>query len=182
MFSALCHDFGKPLTTEFLRGRWRSPAHDIKGVVPTEKFLHRMTDDRILIEQVTTLVKEHLRPVQLFKERERINSGTIRRLALRVSIPELVLLSRADYFGRTLAENERTHFEAGDWLLDEAERMNVRDEMPRPLLLGRHLLALGMKPGPEIGLILKQAFESQLNGDFQKEDAAISWAKSYLSN
>ena len=182
MFSALCHDFGKPLTTEFLNGRWRSPSHDIKGIVPTEKFLRRMTNDRILIEQVITLVKEHLRPIQLFKERERINSGTIRRLALRVSIPELVLLARADYLGRTLSEGERTHFEAGDWLLDEAERMNVLDEAPRPLLLGRHLLALGMRPGPEIGLILKQAFESQLNGDFQKEDTAISWARSYLSN
>ena len=165
-----------------MRGRWRSPAHDIKGVIPTEQFLRRMTDDRILIKQVTTLVKEHLRPVQLFKERERINSGTIRRLSLRVSIPELVLLARADYFGRTLSEDERINFEAGDWLLDEAERMDVLDEAPRPLLMGRHLLALGMTPGTEIGLILKQAFESQLNGDFQKEDDAIAWAKSYLSN
>ncbi|MDG2065942.1 MAG: HD domain-containing protein, partial [SAR324 cluster bacterium] len=182
MFGALCHDFGKPLTTEFLRGRWRSPAHDIKGVVPTEQFLRRMTDDRILIEEVTTLVKEHLRPVQLFKERDRINTGTIRRLALRVRIPELVLLARADYFGSTLSENKRTHFEAGDWLLDEAERMDVRNKAPRPLLLGRHLLALGVNPGPEMGLILKQAFESQLNGDFQKEEDAIAWAKSYLSN
>ena len=182
MFSALCHDFGKPLTTEFLRGRWRSPAHDIKGVVPTERFLRRITDDRILIENVTTFVKEHLRPLQLFKERDRINSGTIRRLALRVSIPELVLLARADYFGRKLSEDKRTHFEAGEWLLDEAKHMNVHDEAPRPLLLGRHLIELGMTPGVEIGLVLKQAFESQLNGDFQKEDTAISWAKSYLSN
>lgn len=66
--------------------------------------------------------------------------------------------------------------------MDEAERMDVLDEAPRPLLMGRHLLALGMTPGTEIGLILKQAFESQLNGDFQKEDDAIAWAKSYLSN
>ena len=182
MFSALCHDFGKPLTTEFSCGRWRSPGHDIKGVLPTEQFLSRMTDDRTLIEQVTTLVKEHLRPLQLFKERERINSGIIRRLALKVSIPDLVLLARADYFGRILSDDERTHFEAGDWLLDEADRINVLGEAPRPLLLGRHLLALGMKPGVEIGLVLKQAFERQLNGDFQKEEAAISWAKSYLSN
>ena len=60
--------------------------------------------------------------------------------------------------------------------------MDVRNKAPRPLLLGRHLLALGVTPGPEMGLILKQAFESQLNGDFQKEEDAIAWAKSYLSN
>ena len=96
MYGALCHDFGKPLTTEFIRGRWRSPSHDIKGIVPTEHFLRRMTADRNLIEQVKNLVKEHLRPVQLFKERKQVNPGTIRRIALRVSIPELVLLARAD--------------------------------------------------------------------------------------
>ena len=180
MFGALCHDFGKPLTTKFLRGRWRSLAHDVEGVVPTERFLRRMTDDRTLIEQVKTLVKEHLRPIQLFNERLRINSGTIRRLALRVNIPELVLLARADYFGRTLSHHKNTRFEAGDWLLAEAERMEVLDEAPRPLLQGRHLLALGMSPGPEMGVILRQAFELQLNGDFQKENDAISWAKSNI--
>jgi len=182
MYGALCHDFGKPLTTEFIRGRWRSPCHDIKGVLPTEHFLRRITDDQNLIEQVKNLVKEHLRPVQLFKERKRINPGTIRRLALRVRIPELVLLARADYFGRILSEDERTNFEAGDWLLNEAKKMNVRDKAPVPLLLGRHLLTLGIEPGPKMGLILKLAFESQLNGDFQKEEDAIDWAKSYLSN
>ena len=182
MYGALCHDFGKPLTTEFIRGRWRSPSHDIKGIVPTEHFLRRMTGDRNLIEQVKNLVKEHLRPVQLFKERKQVNPGTIRRLALRVSIPELVLLARADYFGRILSEDKRKTFEAGDWLLNEAENMNVIDKAPVPLLLGRHLLTLGITPGPIMGHILKQAFESQLNGDFQKEDDAIDWAKSYLSN
>jgi tRNA nucleotidyltransferase (CCA-adding enzyme) len=180
MFGALCHDFGKPLTTEFLQGRWRSPAHDVEGVAPTEQFLRRLTDDRVLIEQVTILVKEHLRPIQLFKERERINSGTIRRLALRVRIPELVLLAKADYLGRTLTDEERKSFDAGDWLLAEAERMNVRDEAPRPLLMGRHLLAMGMSPGPEMGEVLNEAFEKQLNGDLQTEDDAITWVKSNL--
>ena len=180
MFGALCHDFGKPLTTEFLQGRWRSPAHDVEGIAPTEQFLRRLTADRVLIEQVTILVKEHLRPIQLFKERERINSGTIRRLALRVRIPELVLLAKADYLGRTLTDEERKSFDAGDWLLTEAERMNVRDEAPRPLLMGRHLLAMGMSPGPEMGEVLNEAFEKQLNGDLQTEDDAITWVKSNL--
>ena len=142
--------------------------------------MRRLTDDRNLIEQVTTLVKEHLRPVQLFKERERINSRAIRRLALRVRIPELVLLAKADYMGQALSKEERANFEAGEWLLAEAERMEVRDEAPRPLLMGRHLLAMGMSPGPEMGEFLSQAFEKQLNGDLQTEDDAISWAKSNL--
>lgn len=181
MFSALCHDFGKPLTTKFLRGRWRSPAHDSEGVIPTEIFLRRLTDDKNLIEKVKTLVKEHLRPIQLYNTRKQINSGTIRRLSLRVRIPELVLLAKADFFGSTLIQKNKPRFAAGDWLLIEAEKMGVNEEGPRPLLLGRHLLALGMSPGPEMGVILKKAFEKQLNGDLEKEDDAISWAKSNLA-
>ena len=182
MFGALCHDFGKPLTTKYLRKRWRSPAHDVCGVAPTEKFLNRLTNDRVLIEQVKILVKEHLRPIQLFKERDRINLGTIRRLALRVRIPELVLLAKADYLGRTLTVEERKKFDAGDWLLAEVKRMNVRDEAPRPLLMGRHLLAMGMSPGPKMGKVLHQAFEKQLNGELQTKGDAITWVKSNLSN
>ncbi len=178
MFGALCHDFGKPLTTKFLRGRWRSPSHDKDGITPTLNFLKRLTDDRDLIKQVTILVKEHLRPIQLFNERDQINSGTIRRLSLRVQIPDLILLAKADYLGRNLTAKEKACFEAGDWLLAEAERMNIKDEGPRPLLMGKHLLKLGMSPGPAMGKILKLAFEKQLNGDFQTNEQAILWAKS----
>ncbi len=178
MFGALCHDFGKPSTTKFLRGRWRSPSHDKYGIDPTLKFMQKLTDDRNLIKRVTSMVKEHLRPIQLFNERERINSGTIRRLALRVSISDLILLAKADYFGRNLTQREGACFQAGEWLLKEAKKMNVKDEGPRPLLMGKHLLKLGLSPGPEMGKILKLAFEKQLNGDLETNEQALSWAKS----
>ena len=181
MFAALCHDFGKPITTKFIRGRWRSPSHDSEGLTPTEKFMSRLTNDRALIEKVKSLVKEHLRPVQLYKSRNQINSGTIKRLALRVSIPDLVLLARADYFGRTFSPKNKQLFKAGEWLLIEAKKMNVHKNAPQPILLGRHLLELGMLPGPKMGIILRNAFEKQLNGDLEKEEDAIAWAKSNLN-
>ncbi len=39
MLGAICHDFGKPPTTKFFDGRWRSHAHDEAGVEPTISFL-----------------------------------------------------------------------------------------------------------------------------------------------
>jgi len=44
--------------------------------------------------------------------------------------------------------------------------------------LGRHILQLGLKPGPQIGEILKEAFEAQLEGQLQTEEEALVWAKS----
>ena len=98
MFGALCHDFGKPETTIWKDGHWRSPAHDVLGMKPTEKFLRRLTDEAYLIEKVTVLVREHLRPSMLYNDREKVTPGAIRRLALRVSIQELLLVAEADHF------------------------------------------------------------------------------------
>jgi len=34
--------FGKPPTTEFIEGRWRSRGHKEAGVAPTQGFLDRL--------------------------------------------------------------------------------------------------------------------------------------------
>ena len=96
---------------------------------------------------------------------------------MRVNISNLVLLAKADYFGRSISKIGKSSFDAGNWLLLEAEKMAVHEDGPKPLLLGRHLLAIGMKPGPKMGILLKKAFEKQLKGDLEKEEDAISWAK-----
>ena len=41
MLAALAHDFGKPATTEFIEGRWRSRGHEEAGIEPTQSFLDR---------------------------------------------------------------------------------------------------------------------------------------------
>jgi hypothetical protein len=49
-------------------------------------------------------------------------------------------------------------------------------------LLGRHLLALGVPPGPEVGRILKLVYERQLDGDVSSVDEGIEAAKRLLEN
>ena len=182
MFGALCHDFGKPETTIWKDGHWRSPAHDVLGMQPTEKFLRRLTDEASLIEKVTVLVREHLRPSMLYNDREKVTPGAIRRLALRVSIPELLLVAEADHFGRTTDDALRREFPAKQWLLDQASKLDVRDEKPKPFLKGRHLLQLGMRPGPLMGKVLKEAFGLQLDGAILSLEEAKAWASQRLGS
>ena len=182
MFGALCHDFGKPETTIWKDGHWRSPAHDVLGMQPTEKFLRRLTDEASLIERVKILVREHLRPSMLYNDREKVTPGAIRRLALRVSIPELLLVAEADHFGRTTEDALRREFPAKQWLLDQASKLDVRDEKPKPFLKGRHLLQLGMRPGPQMGKVLEEAFALQLDGAIVDLDGAKAWANQRLSS
>ena len=51
-----------------------------------------------------------------------------------------------------------------DWFLERARTLGVEHRPPGPILLGRHLLELGVKPGPRMGEILKAVYEQQLDG------------------
>ncbi len=175
----LCHDFGKPATT--LReegGRVSAKNHDSIGVDFTRRFLGRMTGEEPLIEQVVPLVACHLAPVQLFAA----NAGeaAIRRLARRVGrIDRLVRVSRADQRGRPPLVVDR--FEAGEWLLERARALRVDSGSPIPLLMGRHLIELGLAPGPEFGQLLEACFERQLDGEFDTLDRGIDCARALIA-
>ena len=180
MLAALCHDLGRGPTTAYIQTRWRSHAQHESGFIRTESFLKRITEESKLIRNIQLLVKEHLRPQQLYNDRERIRSSDILRLALRVSITDLVRLAHAGYQGKMRISGKPNNFPAGEWLLDQAHRLSVQDKPPKPFLKGRHLIEMGIKPGPEIGKLLKQAFDVQINGEIQSLNEAMKWVESKL--
>ena len=67
-----------------------------------------------------------------------------------------------------------------DWFLDRARTLGVEHRPPAPILLGRHVLALGVKPGPRVGEILKAVYEQQMDGRVINLDQAIAAAKRLL--
>jgi tRNA nucleotidyltransferase (CCA-adding enzyme) len=67
-----------------------------------------------------------------------------------------------------------------EWFLERARQLGVEHRPPPPLLLGRHLLALGLSPGRRVGEILKAVYERQLDGEVQDLDAAIRAAAELL--
>jgi tRNA nucleotidyltransferase (CCA-adding enzyme) len=42
--------------------------------------------------------------------------------------------------------------------------------------MGRHLLEMGLQPGPRVGEILKQVYERQLDGEITTVEEAIAAA------
>jgi tRNA nucleotidyltransferase (CCA-adding enzyme) len=180
MLGALCHDFGKPAATVFSEGKWRSPGHDVRGEAPTRAFLDRLTRETALVEEVVAFVREHLKPALLYKARADVKPSAIRRLALRVDIEKLVRVARADHFGRTTPDALAREFPAGEWLLEQSRLLNVLAEKPKPFLTGKFLISLGMKPGPEMGKLIAESFELQLEGELPDAEAAQAWARARL--
>ena len=46
--------------------------------------------------------------------------------------------------------------------------------------MGRHILALGVPPGPRVGEILKQIYERQLDGEIQTIDDGLQLARTIV--
>lgn len=178
VLGALCHDLGKPATTAVEDGRIRSRDHESQGEEPTRALLLRAGAPHDLIDDVVALVREHLKPYHLW--REQASDAAVRRLALRVPLPRLVRVARADHLGRTTDDALARDDPAGEWLLAKARELAVAAAAPRPLLQGRHLLSRGLKAGPAMGAVLKAAFEAQLDGRFADEAGALAWLDEHL--
>lgn len=173
----LCHDFGKPATTTTDYGRITSRGHEPEGEAPTRRFLERLTNQEELISEVIPLVLYHLRPSALFDANA--SDSAVRRLARQVKrIDRLVRVARADHAGRPPKPFDG--FPAGAWLLERARSLEVEDQAPTPLVLGRHLLELGIKPGPDMGRLLDDCYEAQLDGLFTTLDEGLVFARTQL--
>jgi tRNA nucleotidyltransferase (CCA-adding enzyme) len=181
MVGAICHDIAKPLTTAVIDGRWRSPGHEEAGFEPATRVLDRLNlhslDGYDVRRSVLGLVTQHLKPSAFHKEAARIGDGAFRRLAAKVDLELLARFAKADCHGRKGAFD----CSAMDWFLDRARLLGVEHAAPAPLLLGRHLLALGLSPGPEIGRVLKRVYERQLDGDVTTVDEAIALARTIVT-
>jgi tRNA nucleotidyltransferase (CCA-adding enzyme) len=180
VLAALCHDLGKPATTAVEDGRIRSRDHESQGEAPTRSLCARLGIARADEDVVVALVKDHLKPFMLWRDRHNLGDAAIRRLATRVSVPLLVHVATADCFGRTTPDALRREDPAGPWLLERARALAVADHAPTPLLQGRDLQQQGLTPGKHFGALLKEAFEAQLDGSFVDHPGAVLWLKARL--
>src|SRR6266404_187148 len=187
MLAALAHDFGKPATTEFIDGRLRSRGHEEAGVKPTLSFLDKLNihtlDGYDVRAQVLALVRDHLKPGEYFKKRAEVGDGAFRRLARKCELDLLYRVAKADSLGRNADWVPRAQWygsEAQEWFIQRAKELEVEQQPPAPILLGRHLLDMGLPPGPTVGEITKAVYEMQLDGRVRTLDEAKEAAKNLI--
>lgn len=181
--AVLCHDFGKPLCSEIgADGKIHSYGHDVLGEKPVKNFLERITREKSLTEAVIPLVKRHMAVLDLW--RNRAGDGAIRRLSAQVGrIDRLVRVDAADRGGRFYGENEEEkNSPQGEWILEKANELKIKDSAPKPILMGRHLREMGYEPSAKFGEVLKAAYEAQLDGEFFDESSALEFFKINLES
>jgi tRNA nucleotidyltransferase (CCA-adding enzyme) len=121
-------------------------------------------------------VANHLKP-GMFHKAQNVGDGAFRRLAQKVDLELLARLARADCRGRSGTFD----CSAMDWFLERARALGVEHQPPPPLLLGRHVLELGLNPGPQVGELLRQVYEKQLDGEINTVAEAVEAATRILN-
>ena len=180
MLGAVCHDLGKPPTTAFIDGRIRSMEHEQAGVTPAATLLDRLNIHTLagfdVRAQVLGIVAHHLKPLAFFKSATPVGDGAFRRLAQKVDLELLARVAESDCRGRT------GDFDCSGirWFLERARELGVEHEAPAPILKGRHLMELGVEPGPAMGAILRQVFERQLDGRVTSIEEGIAAAREIM--
>ena len=174
--AVLTHDLGKANTTTTAerlgRSRIISPGHEHESTHLAESFLGRMLTPHAIVERVLPLVSQHMAHFHEASDR------AVRRLARRLvpeTVESLCVVMTADAFGRP--PRPCVTPESVTQLRSVAQRLKIADAAPRPLLQGRHLLALGLDPGPEVGRWTQAAFEAQLDGHFHTLEEAHAWLR-----
>ena len=200
LFAILCHDLGKAITTTLeyedgtikkwqeinknisketytltLHSKIRSIGHEYAGIEPTKKLMYRFTDEHDFIESILPLVEHHLKPSQFY--RNGAKAATIRRLATKVNIEELVVVAKADFLGRTTEESLIGVYHAGEWLLEKSRALNVVNKPLDCLLQGRDLIALGLEPSAQFKEILDAVYGEQIEGRIVHKDEAVVFVK-----
>jgi tRNA nucleotidyltransferase (CCA-adding enzyme) len=181
MLGAVCHDLGKPETTTVIDGRIRSMEHDQAGLAPTRTLLDRLNVHTIngfdVRAQVEGIVAHHLKPLAFFKSSTPVGDGAFRRLAQKVDLELLARIAESDCRGRT------GDFDCSGiiWFLERARALGVEHQAPDPIVKGRHLIELGIEPGPRMGEILRAVYEQQLDGKVRTLQEGLTVASALLN-
>ena len=158
MLSALCHDFGKSITTEVIKGRIHAYEHETKGLGSVKEFVRRLTNENALLKYVSNMVELHMRP-NMMVHNNSSEKAFMRMFDSAVAPEDLLLLSKADYLGSIGPEG-----------YDEMEKVlqkklsDYYHLMKKPSVQGADLIASGVKPGPEFKEALEYAHKLHLAG------------------
>jgi len=189
MLGALAHDFGKPPTTQYFDGRWRSHSHDEAGIEPTLTFLDTLgiytLNGYDVRNQIVQLVRYHLKPGEYYKSKSPVGDGAFRRLARKVEPDLLYRVAKADSLGRNpdwLPPEKRFGSEAQEWFIEKVRKLQIETEAPQPILMGRHLIELGLQPSPQFKRIIESVYGLQLDGKINSVEEALIEARILMDN
>jgi tRNA nucleotidyltransferase (CCA-adding enzyme) len=135
------------------------------------KFLERITNETHLLKNVPLLLGAYSGlPLGIVND-----APQLRRLAVKLGGLKLLCLLVKVTPRKFYAEAGDAEFPEKLW--QAAANLDLIEAAPQPFLMGKMLMDLGFKPGKQMGEIIKQSFELQLDGKITSAEEAIEWVR-----
>lgn len=137
------------------------------------KFLERITNETHLLKIVPPLLKAY----QELDTAIVNDAPALRRLAVKLGglklLGLLVKCTPREFYAGSTADGECF----ADKFWNASNGLDLIENAPQPYLMGKMLMDMGVKPGKQMGEIIKKSFELQLDGKIKNAEEAIAWAK-----
>lgn len=176
------HDIAKPFTVKIENGKTKFYGHDKEGAKIASKWSYENRLSRKETKILVDLVKKHMYPHLLGKEKEITRRAIFRYLRKTGDIWfSLFLLDYADFRATPPGRNPK-------YLRDLLEKIvefyeESKRERPKPLITGYDLIDLGLTPGPIFKKILQDVEEKRAEKIINTKEEAIEYVKNnYLNN
>ena len=169
VLAVLLHDIAKPATQtrDEDTGRIRFNGHDRLGAEMTDAILRRLKFPNHIIEPTVESVANHMS----FKDLPKMRTAKLKRFMAREGFADELALHRVDCLGSNgLLDNY-------DYVLAKQEEFAVAPLIPERLITGRDLMPLGITSGPEMGRILTEVQNLQLEGKLTTREEALAWVQ-----
>jgi poly(A) polymerase len=168
-WTVLLHDIAKPVTAEkdLKTGAIHFYGHEKTGADMARAILNRLRFPKKHIDEIVACVLHHMQ----FKDVKQMRKSTLRRLLLRETFSLELELHKLDCLG------SHGDLKLYDFLIQQAEELKKKPAIRPPLLTGKDLIALGMKPGKELGALLHEIREKQLQDELKTPRQAKAWVK-----
>lgn len=168
VLSVLFHDIGKPRTSEIdATGRIRFSGHDRLGAEMTVQLMNRLRFSRAEIDATAEAVASHM----VFKDVKQMRVSRLKRFMARIHFDDEMELHRVDC---TSSHGMLDNYE---FLKTRAREFASAPLIPPPLLTGRDLIAIGMRPGPQFSEILEAVQSRQLEGELADAEQALAFVQ-----
>lgn len=166
LYAALCHDLGKVTTTTEVKGVIKSIGHEKESKKLARSMMKRITHNVDLINAVSSLVLYHMTPLQFTTNNAKLSAykRLANKLAHNVNLLMLIDLCIADKRGRNGASHEPLACDFPDVELfrEKVMQAGVSTSKIEPILKGADLFDV-VQPGPEMGRLLRLAYEKQID-------------------
>jgi len=178
IWAVILHDIAKPHT--FKRdedtGKISNHGHAEEGEPIARNILNRLRFSSDFIDAVCWCVKNHMR----FHHASEMRRNKLVRFVAHKHFPLCLKLHYLDCKG---SNKDMTNYEFCKAAREEilAQNHPTKDHLPIRLINGADLIKIGYKTGAQLGAVLNQIREKQLNDEMDSKEQALEYAVEQLN-